>query len=169
MEKGDVILVNKWTYGVRVPLANKWLVGPTLERGQSVVFRFPPTPSMYFVKRAIALEGDSVVVQGKNVWVNGELLKEVSYRTQYSSGHSLDIEPDAFLTQSWPYNCVHAGDTIACKVPKGHFFAMGDNRDYSMDSRYWGFVPYGNLMGRAERYVFNVHALQKRAPLSMIQ
>ena len=169
---GDLILVNKFTYGVRLPVANTRLTeGHAVQRGDVVVFRYPPKPSVDYIKRVIGLPGDEVSYLNKRLTINGKEVPETAvsdffdestmeYFKQFNEQlgdvrHNIIVDtrraafignPDAF-----PYrdNCRYSIEGVTCKVPEGHYFMMGDNRDNSLDSRYWGFVPEGNIIGRA--------------------
>ena len=169
---GDLILVNKFTYGLRLPVANTRLTeGHAVQRGDVVVFRYPPQPSVDYIKRVIGLPGDEVSYLNKRLTINGKEVPETAvsdffdestmeYFKQFNEQlgdvrHNIIVDtrraafignPDAF-----PYrdNCRYSIEGVTCKVPEGHFFMMGDNRDNSLDSRYWGFVPEGNIIGRA--------------------
>ena len=169
---GDLILVNKFTYGLRLPVANTRLTeGQAVQRGDVVVFRYPPKPSVDYIKRVIGLPGDEVSYLNKRLTINGKEVPETAvsdffdestmeYFKQFNEQlgdvrHNIIVDtrraafignPDAF-----PYrdNCRYSIEGVTCKVPEGHFFMMGDNRDNSLDSRYWGFVPEGNIIGRA--------------------
>ena len=169
---GDLILVNKFTYGLRLPVANTRLTeGHAVQRGDVVVFRYPPKPSVDYIKRVIGLPGDEVSYLNKRLTINGKEVPQTAvsdffdestmeYFKQFNEQlgdvrHDIIVDtrraafignPDAF-----PYrdNCRYSIEGVTCKVPEGHFFMMGDNRDNSLDSRYWGFVPEGNIIGRA--------------------
>ena len=169
---GDLILVNKFTYGLRLPVANTRLTeGHAVQRGDVVVFRYPPKPSVDYIKRVIGLPGDEVSYLNKRLTINGKEVPETAvsdffdestmeYFKQFNEQlgdvrHNIIVDtrraafignPDAF-----PYrdNCRYSIEGVTCKVPEGHFFMMGDNRDNSLDSRYWGFVPEGKIIGRA--------------------
>lgn len=126
---GDHLLVNKFIYGqYSGPLA-KFLPFKELKRGDVIVFKYPLNPEVAYVKRLIGLPGDTVEMVGHTVSINGTPLQE-NY-TQY-------IDPGSISEHYGPY-----------KVPEGHYFAMGDNRDNSQDSRFWGFVPRDNIIGKA--------------------
>ena len=173
---GDLILVNKFHYGVRLPVVNKKIVGNhDPARGDVMVFRFPKDPSTDFIKRVIGLPGDEVTFRNQQVYINGEaaLLKAEpppgfydedsrSYMSSFNEklgamDHRILINPQS--TPFWkaqegsqfPFreNCRYSADSVTCKVPLGHYFMMGDNRDNSLDSRYWGFVPDENIVGKA--------------------
>ncbi len=133
---GDHILVNKFIYGIRIPFSNKTLIPiENPHRGDVVVFEFPEDPSKDFIKRVIGVGGDTVEVRDKVVYVNGKPLK-----------HDPGIHTD-------PYDIpgvLQPRDNFGpVTVPKGKLFVMGDNRDHSYDSRFWGFVDLDELRGKA--------------------
>jgi signal peptidase I len=169
---GDFILVNKFTYGVRLPVVNRKIVElGSPKRGDVMVFRFPEDPSLDYIKRVVGLPGDRIEYRGKRVTVNGQpaptrqvddfLSKE---RMQFSrrfvetlegTAHEILIDEDAPAfaapSRSFPFasNCTYNTAVLACAVPPGYYFVMGDNRDNSSDSRVWGFVPDENIVGKA--------------------
>ncbi|MFC4821519.1 signal peptidase I [Dokdonella ginsengisoli] len=156
---GDFILVNKFSYGLRLPVLNKKVldVGEP-KRGDVFVFRYPENPKEDYIKRVIGLPGDEITYRNKVLYVNGEEIAETGLGPYVGPGESgrsmagaqVKLEklgavehrimelPQAFI-----------GHEGTWKVPPGHYFAMGDNRDNSQDSRFWGFVPEQNLVGRA--------------------
>ena len=156
---GDFIVVNKFSYGLRLPVLNKKILSlGEPERGDVVVFRYPVDPSVNFIKRLIGLPGDTITYRNKELFVNGESLskqengrytsEEVKCSTPRADAirfHETvgDIEHDILLHER---SGSRNGQWV---VPEGHFFVMGDNRDRSNDSREWGFVPEENMMGRA--------------------
>ena len=185
LETGDFILVNKFAYGVRLPLINTKIIDTGApEHGDVAVFRYPVDPSISYIKRIIGLPGDTIAYQNGELFINGE--KQFSQKGnavdlpvhyQDASGQQQKIIVDAqqwvvniashrFITQ---YIKATQSDGIAQQfiqqyqqkaplsleqnwevtVPEGEYFAMGDNRDQSADSRYWGFVPEANLTGKA--------------------
>lgn len=169
---GDFILVNKFDYGLRMPVTNTRLTqGRPLERGDVVVFRYPKDESVDYIKRVIGLPGDTVAYQDKQLTINGKPVAETAlpdyfdeerqnYAKQFEE--SIDGRKNAILNNpavppfvmgayDYPYrdNCMYNSRGVICKVPPGHYFMMGDNRDNSADSRYWGFVPDQNIVGRA--------------------
>jgi signal peptidase I len=169
---GDLILVNKFHYGVRLPVINlKVTDGNKVARGDVMVFRYPPKPSMDYIKRVIGLPGDEVAYLNKRLTINGkpvptdavpDFLDEDVMRlfSQFEENldpvrhHILnDPERPAFVpgAEEFPNkeNCRYSAEGVVCKVPDGHYFMMGDNRDNSLDSRYWGFVPDKNIVGKA--------------------
>ncbi|MGK6309313.1 signal peptidase I [Variovorax sp. DT-64] len=171
---GDLILVNKFTYGLRLPVINTKLTeGTPPARGDVMVFRYPPKPSMDYIKRVIGVPGDEVAYLNKKLIINGQPVSKqpepdyfdeeaMRYLKQYSEDlggkrHMLlnDEGRRAGLSEAeimaFPHreNCRYSVEGVVCKVPPGHYFMMGDNRDNSLDSRYWGFVPDKNIVGRA--------------------
>ncbi|QXZ10088.1 signal peptidase I [Comamonas sp. Y33R10-2] len=169
---GDLILVNKFTYGVRLPVINKKIIdGNTPQRGDVMVFRYPPQPTLDYIKRVVGVPGDEVAYINKRLTING---KEVPARdlpdflerdamryfkqfeeTLGDKPHKNIVNSDVpgFIqgTSDFPFkeNCRYSIEGVTCKVPEGHYFMMGDNRDNSLDSRYWGFVPDKNIVGKA--------------------
>ncbi len=134
---GDYILVNKFIYGAEIPFTNRHLPGIRQpQRGDIIVFRYPQDESRDFIKRVIGLPGDTVQVRDNRVYVNGQLLEEPYVR------------PGSFpATQSNHCSYVYACEPLV--VPLGSYFVMGDNRDNSQDSRYWGFVKRSKIRGKA--------------------
>ena len=154
---GDFILVNKFVYGVRLPVLNTkvWSVGEP-QRGDIVVFRFPSNPSLDYIKRVIGLPGDSIKYIAKQLYINGKKIKETPLGRYHGVGQGANMTGAIHLVEDLP-NVEHEilimperpalnGEFI---IPEGHYFVMGDNRDNSNDSRYWGMVPEANLVGRA--------------------
>jgi signal peptidase I len=174
---GDLILVNKYTYGVRLPVINKKIMDVNNpQRGDVMVFRYPPNPNVDYIKRVIGLPGDEVSYLNKKLTINGKPLSKdvlpdfleedtMTYAKQFeelmetgtgaSKKHKLlnDDRRPAMIAGVSDFsakdNCRYSVEGVVCKVPAGHYFMMGDNRDNSLDSRYWGFVPEQNIVGRA--------------------
>lgn len=154
---GDFILVNKYAYGVRLPVVNKKIIDiGQPKRGDVAVFRFPKDPSTDYIKRVIGLPGDRITYYNKQIFINGAPMelndKEIYVGVGSGVSHSgsrvklekLDgVEHDIMVDKNRP---VINGEFV---VPERHYFVMGDNRDNSNDSRYWGTVPQENLVGRA--------------------
>lgn len=133
---GDHILVNKFIYGIKIPFSdNRILIFTKPKRGDIIVFKYPEDPSRDFIKRVIAVEGDIIESKKKIIYVNGKPINESYVQHSDNSIHSGTIEPrDNF----GPY-----------LVPKNKLFVMGDNRDQSYDSRYWGYVDMKEVKGKA--------------------
>lgn len=156
---GDFIVVNKYAYGIRLPVVNiKVLEIDEPQRGDVVVFRYPVDPSVNFIKRAVGLPGDTITYRNKELFVNGEKLPTESKGPFASSAIKCSTpQSDAKLHRETVGSVEHdlllhdnrPGRDGQWVVPEGHYFMMGDNRDRSNDSREWGFVPEENLLGRA--------------------
>ena len=184
---GDLILVNKFHYGLRLPVLNtKITEGEKPQRGDVMVFRYPPKPSLDYIKRVVGVPGDTVAYLNKRLTINGQAVPTESvpeffdedamrYFKQYeeklgSQTHRLlnDEQRPAFVpgVDKFPgyENCDYTVEGVTCKVPEGHYFMMGDNRDNSMDSRYWGFVPEKNIVGKAFFVWMNFGNLKRVGP-----
>ncbi len=184
---GDFILVNKYAYGVRLPVLNKKVIEVgSPQRGDVMVFRYPEDPSLDYIKRVVGLPGDKVAYLDKRLSINGEEVPTLAredfldkdrliYTPRYaeklgSVEHEILIEPEVppFIRQvaQFPFrdNCHYNASGVVCEVPPGHYFMMGDNRDNSRDSRFWGFVPDENIVGRAFFVWFNFSDLKRIGP-----
>ncbi len=154
---GDFILVNKFTYGLRLPVANvKVLEIGSPERGDVVVFRKPGEEGVNYVKRLIGLPGDSVTYQGKMIYINGQPMTQRPIGRYVGQGSNAESTGAELLSENLDgieHQLLKMGSRLSPEgtwvVPEGQFFVMGDNRDNSQDSRVWGMVPEGNLVGKA--------------------
>ena len=172
LQIGDLILVNKYTYGIRLPVVNKKIIElNNPQRGDVMVFKYPKDTSLDYIKRVVGVPGDKVVYRNKKLSINGKDLEykqlpdyldeeSLTYSKQFEenlSGTSHRIlndqrapsyvpNPDNFPNREL---CTYNSEGFACTVPAGHYFMMGDNRDNSLDSRYWGFVPDQYIVGKA--------------------
>jgi signal peptidase I len=148
---GDHLLVNKFAYGARGSLVDSLLPLRDIHRGDVIVFKYPRDLTKHYVKRAIGLPGDKIRVQDAQVFINGEPLAE-PYKQLTSTGDRGDFPPlggnrDYVLDNINWYPSFLVGKEIV--VPPNSYFAMGDNRDNSQDSRFWGFVPRELIVGKA--------------------
>lgn len=153
---GDFILVNKFAYGLRDPVFHYRFLGDgEPERGDVVVFRWPPDPSTDFVKRIVGLPGDHIVYRDKTLYINGKVAKLEADGVYATAGRRPSgaayrmIESLGELEHRVIVDPGRPADDFEITVPQGQYFAMGDNRDGSFDSRGWGTVPEANLVGKA--------------------
>lgn len=171
---GDLILVNKFTYGIRLPIINEKIIDVNdPQRGDVMVFKYPKDMSQDYIKRVVGVPGDKITYENKRLTVNGKPLaytqmddylhdEKFSYDKQFME--NLSEKPHRILNKentrginqeqvdgNFPHHdaCEYSDDKFTCIVPPGNYFMMGDNRDDSMDSRYWGFVPNKNIVGKA--------------------
>lgn len=186
IEIGDVATITKFYYDVKIPIVEKTIYHrKDVERGDIVVFRYPLQPSIYYIKRFVGLPGDKVefnfitrklVINGKEIDKSFVKNKErdgtiVSVFKEDLNGVMHNIESNTSLADSMipiprenpsKENCQLAANekgeaVLSCVVPEGHYFAMGDNRDNSADSRFWGFVPNENIIGKAQAIIVSSH------------
>ena len=181
---GDYLLVNHLAYGPRLPFTNTAIETGKPQRGDVVVFRFPPNVSEFYVKRLIGLPGDVVRFDGGVVSVNGAPFdaKVVSEgvgmnvvpedRGQWllhetSAGNSRTVKVNPFVMGRLAPSgmgsacAVESPTAWQCTVPAGEYLMMGDNRDNSADSRVWGFLPHEEVYGKAVRVLFNLHDMSR--------
>ena len=186
---GDLILVNKYHYGIRLPVINtKVTEGNAPQRGDVMVFRYPPKPSLDYIKRVVGIPGDEVAYLNKRLSINGKAVETnalpeffdeeaMRYFKQFEEtvgdkkhGVLNDDNRPAFLpgVEAFEFksNCRYSIEGVVCKVPQGHYFMMGDNRDNSLDSRYWGFVPDKNIVGKAFFVWMNFGSLKRIGPFN---
>jgi signal peptidase I len=172
LEIGDLILVNKYEYGIRLPVINKKVVElGQPKRGDVIVFRYPLNPSQDYIKRVVGLPGDRIEYLNKRLTINGQPVPlkrlepyydadRMQYYGQFSESlgavdHRIIVSEQVppglggGFPNTHPGACQYSGSGVVCQVPPGHYFMMGDNRDNSEDSRFWGFVPDENIVGRA--------------------
>ena len=172
LQVGDFILVNKYTYGIRLPVINRKIIDiNSPQRGDVMVFRYPEDPSLDYIKRVIGLPGDTVAYQNKKLTINGQPVpteriddylhpERLYYSRQFvekmdAAEHRTlndqDAPPYIHGEGQFPnrQDCSYNTAGVICVVPAGQYFVMGDNRDNSRDSRYWGFVPEQNIVGKA--------------------
>lgn len=187
---GDLILVNKFHYGVRLPVINKKIIANNNpQRGDVMVFRYPVDPRQDYIKRVVGVPGDEVTYTGQTLMVNGQKVPTTSQGDFYDEDslryspmfteklgaveHRILVDPrrQAYYgpdPKSFPMaeNCRYTAEGVTCKVPPGHYFMMGDNRDNSQDSRFWGFVPDENIVGKAFFVWMNFGNLKRIGPFN---
>jgi signal peptidase I len=174
---GDLILVSKFHYGVRLPVINKKIIANhDPRRGDVMVFRYPRDTSIDYIKRVVGVPGDEVTYRQQRLSINGIQVtvdqkpppgfydeESQRYFTEFTErlgdmSHGILVNPnnqpfygavDERSGFAFRENCRFLPDSVTCKVPPGHYFMMGDNRDNSQDSRFWGFVPDQNIVGKA--------------------
>jgi len=181
---GDFILVNKYTYGIRLPVLNvKVLDIGEPKRGDVMVFRYPADPSLDYIKRVVGLPGDRIEYRDKALTINGKAVprravadyasrERLQYFPRYlenfdGAEHEIILEKEVpgFVNRGMDFkhseNCDYNNGGLVCTVPPGHYFVMGDNRDNSSDSRVWGFVPDQNIVGKAFFIWLNLNDLSR--------
>jgi signal peptidase I len=179
---GDFILVNKYAYGVRLPVINvKVAEVGSPKRGDVMVFRYPADPGLDYIKRVVGLPGDRIEYRDKVLTVNGRVAPrrqigdyQSRERLQYfprfiesfdGAEHEIILEKETpgYVGRVMDFrhsgNCDYNNGGLVCTVPPGHYFVMGDNRDNSSDSRVWGFVPDENIVGKAFFIWLNLNEL----------
>jgi len=157
LQVGDFILVNKYSYGIRLPLLGSKIIDiDEPKRGDIVVFRFPEDPSIDYIKRVIGLPGDHISYIDKTVYVNGEPARQEPLGTYTGTGSGLRMSGASHRIEHLDgvdheilIRTMRRSASGEFDVPAGRYFVMGDNRDNSNDSRFWGTVPEENLVGKA--------------------
>ncbi|MFV0600490.1 MAG: signal peptidase I [Brachymonas sp.] len=193
---GDLILVNKWVWGLRLPVINTKITdGSPVQRGDVMVFRYPPKPSVDYIKRVVGLPGDTVSYLDKKLFINGKEIEKIpvedylgereqrsgdgreavkafvhfnQFREQLGAHNHLILNDperpaDIPVVENFPMqeNCHYSAQGVTCKVPERHYLMLGDNRDDSYDSRFWGFVPERNIVGKAVVVWLNLGNLRR--------
>lgn len=179
LHAGDFIAVNKYEYGMRFPVLNFAITeGDDPKRGDVVVFKYPLDRNIDFIKRVVGVPGDEIRYVGKKLYINGQLQATVqdgsffdkdTYTDLAQFEENLDgvthkiLEDKRLPSAARPLQghngldqCLYHRGDVVCKVPEGHYFMMGDNRDNSADSRFWGFVPREDIVGRAFAIWLNI-------------
>ncbi|NOZ54241.1 MAG: signal peptidase I [Gammaproteobacteria bacterium] len=154
---GDFILVNKFTYGIRLPVVDKKIIKiGEPQRGDVIVFRYPNEPSIDYIKRVVGLPGDKITYLNKQLYVNDVLMGQVDEGAYDASGAGIAMAGAKLKLENlgeMKHHILISNDkpimNIELTVESGQYFVMGDNRDNSNDSRFWGTVPEENLVGRA--------------------
>lgn len=158
LQVGDFILVSKYSYDVRLPVTDTQVIETSEpERGDVAVFRYPVDPSVNYIKRIVGLPGDTVAYHDGQLFINGEAVP-VEKVGDYDIPGGQPVQGDMVKYQEWLNGTEHAvvvdpmNRTLEgqFQVPEGHYFALGDNRNYSNDSRRWGNVPADHLVGKAQ-------------------
>lgn len=165
---GDFILVNKFDYGIRLPIIHKKIFSLNEpQRGDIVVFREPPTESRDLIKRVIGIPGDRVSYKDKVLYINGNKISQTFEK--YDTDQDENVEPwQVVQKEENLFNVKHdiyqipnkRNDDFDVIVPEGKYFMMGDNRDDSADSRYWGFLPEENIIGKATHVWMSVDSIK---------
>ncbi|MCB9742471.1 MAG: signal peptidase I [Alphaproteobacteria bacterium] len=176
LEIGDHILVSKFSYGLRVPFTGVEILPlGEPERGDVVVFKYPPNPELDYIKRIVGVPGDVIEVRDNTLFVNGQEA-EKEFVDNFTFVDDACREEDARLykedllgVEHWALNSktygMRLGDYGPFTVPDGEYFAMGDNRDNSADSRRWGTVPRANIKGKAVLIWLSINTCEGDMPI----
>jgi signal peptidase I len=150
LQVGDFILVNKFAYGIRLPVIDYKVVEVgEPKRGDVMVFRYPENPKINYIKRVIGLPGDKIAYKNKTLYINGVKADQTFVSEKWFPHSELLQEKLGAVSHSIYRDVAVAAIDVEVVVPAGKYFMMGDNRDNSNDSRYWGFVPEANIVGKA--------------------
>jgi signal peptidase I len=155
LEVGDYLFVLRYSYGLRIPFTDIQLAPSPAHRGDVAVFDYPEDRSKDYIKRIIGLPGDEIRYEGNKLFVNGKEmpLKEIGPRSYFLGDGSVDVstiyEEHLFDVDHQVLRKDFSIRDGVWKVPAGHYFVLGDNRNNSRDSRFWGFVPQSYLVGKA--------------------
>lgn len=187
LQIGDLILVNKFKYGIRLPIINKKVMDISdPQRGDVMVFKYPKDMSLDYIKRVVGVPGDKIEYKNKRLLINGKPLSYQELPDYLEQDKSSELRYYKHLTEdltgvkhnilnderqsgyvrdheNFPQHelCSYNAEGFACTVPSGHYFMMGDNRDNSLDSRFWGFVPDANIVGKAFFVWMNLDNLKR--------
>jgi signal peptidase I len=159
LEIGDFIAVNKFAYGVKLPVLQTTIIPiGDPERGDVVVFKYPNDPAVDYIKRVVGLPGDEITYISRTVFINGNPVNSEMVGKYFGTDASSVMNGASVVKETFPNGTTHevlldmnksSLDLATVTVPEGHYFMMGDNRDHSNDSRFWGFVPSKNIKGKA--------------------
>ncbi|MDA3806905.1 MAG: signal peptidase I [Thiomicrorhabdus sp.] len=159
LQIGDFIVVNKFAYGVKLPVLQTTIIPVSEpERGDVVVFKYPNDPAVDYIKRVVGLPGDKITYVGRTIFINGDPVKSEFMGEYHGTESGAIMNGASVVKETFPSGSTHkvlldmdksSLDFDTVLVPEGHYFMMGDNRDHSNDSRFWGFVPAKNLKGKA--------------------
>lgn len=158
---GDYVLVDKIKLSEEGHFSALLPYKP-VARGDIIVFKYPVNPDQHFVKRVIGLPGDRLRIANNSVFVNGKLMRE-EYVVHKDPGHQMNEllprtdRPDREMTSAWWSEMGRLNRNGELLIPRGHYFVMGDNRDRSLDSRYWGLVPRDNIIGKPWMVYFSIN------------
>ncbi len=158
LQIGDFILVNKFKYGIRLPVSNDKIIElDSPDYGDVMVFRYPHDEAVNFIKRVVGLPGDQITYLDKTLYVNGNEVRQETDGNYVIRTKDNRRSPATKLTESFGNDSTHNilidetrwSSNMEFKIPQGHYFVMGDNRDFSNDSRFWGYVPEEDIIGKA--------------------